>query len=114
MAPKISVIIPHLSRVGSTDLPEREDGLRRCIESIDRQVGFLHSDIEKIVLDGPKTVPEKVATGLKESSGDYIVFAANDVEFSMDSFRLAMKDSTENNKALVAFDGGSVLPDEGK
>ena len=113
MAPKISVIIPHLSRVGSIDLSEREDGLRRCIESIDRQVGFLHSDIEKIVLDGPGTVPEKVAAGLKESSGDYIVFAANDVEFSMDSFRLAVKDSIESNKALVAFDGGSVLPDEG-
>lgn len=96
---KISFIIPTLGR------PE---GLQRCLDSI-KKLNYPQSLIETIVLDGEGTVPNKVAQGLKQSTGDYIVFGSNDVEFTPDSLTIAL----QSGKALTAFNTGIISQDKG-
>ena len=110
--PVVTVIIPHLSKVDGKNLGHRDEGLRRCIDSIKAQT-YPQDRIEVVVLDGPESVPEKVEIGLRQSKGDFVVFAANDMELAPDALEAAHKDSVEFNKALVAFNGGALLPDEG-
>jgi len=110
--PKISIIIPHLSEIDGKKLLHREEGLKRCIDSIKKQT-YDQSLLEIIVHDGLGTVPEKVEQCLKRSTGEFIVFAANDMEFAADAIELAWKDSVEHDVSLVAFNGGSLLRDEG-
>ncbi len=107
--PVISVVLPHLS-LGEE---HREKGLQRCVDSILNQT-YGSTKIQIIVLNGEEeTVPQKVARGVNEAYGDYIVFAANDMEFDPNAFLFAWEDAVKNKKALVAFNGGSVLSDEG-
>lgn len=106
--PQISVVLPHLS-LGN---PEREEGLKKCCESINNQ-NYPKELIRTFVIDGEGTVPEKVKKGVEELWGEYIVYAANDMEFHPDAFILAYIASRTHSKALAAFAGGDVLPDDG-
>ena len=104
--PKISVIIPHLGE------GDRRKGLERCIISL-KASNYPQELIQTIVLEGEGTVPEKVAKGLLEAQGDYVVYAANDMEFTENALILAFLDSEREDKALVSFNAGPVYPDEG-
>lgn len=101
--PKISVVLPTLGR---------EEGLKRAIESINKQ-NYPQELIQTIVLDGEGTVPQKVHRGLEQSEGEYIVYAANDVEFDPNAFMFALLDSEKEKAALVSFNSGPIYPDEG-
>lgn len=92
--PLVSIIIPQLGR---------EDGLKRCLDSI-KALNYPQDRIEVIVEEGPGTVPNKVAKGLKKAKGSLIVYGANDIEFTPDSLILAVIES--KNSGLVAFDTG--------
>jgi len=96
--PKISIIIPTLGR---------KEGLKKCLDSIKR-LNYPEEKIEKIVInDEPRIgVPLRVKEGYEKSNGDYICYAANDIEFTPDSLILAVWDSINYNKRLVAFDTG--------
>jgi hypothetical protein len=99
--PKVSIILPTLGR---------PDGLKRCLDSIDK-LNYPKELIQTIVLDGPGTVPEKVAKGLAESTGEYLVYAANDMEFDPDAIKIAIDE--DRNHGLVAFGGHEIYPDKG-
>jgi len=103
LLPKVSIVLPTLGR---------EDGLKRCLKSIDRLYYPKHL-IELIVLDGEEgTVPEKVKKGVGKADGEYIVYASNDIEFEPYSLYRAVKTSLDSKKGLVAFDTG-VKNEEG-
>ncbi len=106
--PTVSFIIPHLS-MGN---PVREEGLVKCIESI-KQLDYPSHKIDLIVLDGPETVPEKVKMGLNQVKGQWITYAANDVEFASDSLLQAIVAAQREGKGLVSFNEGPLLPDNG-
>lgn len=110
--PTISVILPHLSEVDGVKLEHREAGLKRCLASIEAQ-NYPQDLIDVQVIDGEGTVPEKVKHGVGQTKGDYIIYAANDMEFAPDAFRLAVMESECQDKALVSFNEGPVYPDEG-
>lgn len=101
--PKISFIIPQLGR------PE---GLNRCIESINN-LNYPQDKIEILVEEGDETVPVKVDKAFKKSTGDLIVYAANDTEFTPDSLIIALMHRNRTQKGLVAFNTGEVTPDQG-
>jgi hypothetical protein len=65
--------------------------------------------IETIVIDGEGTVPQKVAQGVWQAKGEYIVYGSNDVEFTPESLINALM----CNWDLVAFNTGVIGPDEG-
>lgn len=102
--PKISFIIPHLGR---------EEGLKRCIESIEK-LNYPESKIEGIVkedsFENRIGVPKLLKKGIEESTGDWIVYAANDCEFTPDSITEAL---AVGDKGFVAFNTGVIYPDEG-
>lgn len=106
--PTISVILPHLS-MGSQD---REDGLKRCIQSIHDQ-NYPQELIELLVMDGDGTVPQKVHEGKERSIGEYLIYASNDLEFDRNAFLSAILESKKYDKALVSFNSGDLLPDLG-
>ena len=99
MKPTLSFIIPTLGR---------EQGLQRCIDSI-KNLNYPQSLVDIRVIDGEGTVPEKVARGVKETNGEYIIYGANDCEFTPESINEALK----VNKALVAFNTGITKPGSG-
>ena len=103
--PKISFLIPTLGR------PE---GLKRCVDSIDNLI-YEKSLIEKIVVeDEPrKGVPIRMKEMFEQSTGDYIVFASNDTEFSSDSLMIAYLHMKKNKLDLCSFNTGEVSEDEG-
>ncbi|MBT3354815.1 MAG: glycosyltransferase [Candidatus Scalindua sp.] len=101
--PVVSIVIPTLGR---------EEGLDRCLKSI-KELNYPEDKIDIIILDGNTTVPKKVAKGLAQSKGEYVCYAANDTEFTPDSLRNAIETSRKEAFALVAFNTGEVLPDEG-
>lgn len=102
LVPKVTFIIPTLGR------PE---GLKRCLDSIEG-LNYPKAMIETIIIDGEGTVPQKMARGLWQSKGEYIVFASNDVEFTPDSLYNAI-DLARKGYDLVAFNTGDISPDEG-
>jgi hypothetical protein len=99
LVPKVTFIIPTLNR------PE---GLKRCLDSI-KNLNYPKALVEVIVLDGEGTVPEKVARGLSQSKGEYIVYASDDCEFTPDS----LYNAVSLKRGLVAFNTGEVSADEG-
>lgn len=99
--PTISVIIPHVEGT-------RAEGLDRCIKSIGTQ-NYPQELIDIKIVEGSDTVPVKVAKGVADTKGYYIVYAADDVEFSQDAFVKAV----QARYALVAFNEGNILPDGG-
>ena len=103
--PKISILIPTLGR------PE---GLKKLQASIDK-LNYPKEYTEVLIVeDEPRMgVPKRVAELFKKSTGDYIVYAANDMEFTPDSLILAFLDMQKEKKGLCAFNTGEVYPDEG-
>lgn len=101
--PSVSILIPQLGR---------EDGLKRCLKSIDRLYYPKHL-IEVLVIEGEDYVPVKVAYGLKNAVGEYICYAANDMEFESHCLYNAIIASREHQKGLVSFNEGIILQDEG-
>lgn len=101
--PVLSIIIPHL---------DREDGLQKCIASI-KESSYPQDRIQIIVIDGEGTVPQKVNKGLELSNGEYIIYLANDTVIDKHCLLNAVLKSISDNKALVSFNEGYVLEDEG-
>lgn len=103
--PKISIVIPTLGR---------EEGLARCIQSI-ADLNYPEELIETIVLeDNPRIgVPKRLKEGVEKSTGEWIVYASNDIEFTPGSIFIALTNAIKNNKKFVAFNTGEVYPDDG-
>lgn len=106
--PKLSFVIPTLGR------PE---GLKKCIESI-KALNYPQEKIEIITVeDEPRIgVAKRLKEGVEKSTGDWIVYASNDIEFTTDSIMCAYKTAMDNNKKFMAFNTqgkDGVLPDEG-
>lgn len=102
--PSVSILIPSLGR------PE---GLEKCLQSI-KKLSYPEEKIEICVLDETEpTVPQKIADGVAKTKGEYIAYAANDMEFSPDSLKIAILSSLIREKALVAFHGGPLSGDLG-
>lgn len=103
--PKITFVIPTLGR---------EEGLKRCLDSI-KNLNYPQDKIEVIVKQdyfGEKRVgvPKLVKQGVEESTGEWIVFASNDTEFTPESINEAL---LVGDLGYVAFNTGPVAPDEG-
>ncbi len=101
LLPTVTIVIPQLGR---------EEGLSRCLESIDRMYYPKHL-VEVIVEEGPDTVPVKVERAYGASRGSVVVYGANDIEFAPECLYNAVQASKHHG--LVAFNEGDVLPDEG-
>lgn len=102
--PKISFVIPTLGR---------EEGLKRCLDSI-KALNYPQDRIEVIVkqdsYENRTGVPKLLKQGVEESTGDWVVFASNDTEFTPDSINEALWEGAEG---YVAFNTGPIYPDEG-
>jgi len=102
--PSLSFIIPTLGR------PE---GLQRCLDSI-ANLHYPKSQIEVIVkqdsFENRIGVPKLLKQGVEESTGDWIVFASNDTEFTPDFINEALK---VGEQGFVSFNTGELLPDGG-
>jgi glycosyltransferase involved in cell wall biosynthesis len=95
--PTVSIVIPTINT--------RPDGMDKLIESI-YKLNYPKELVSTIVEEGAGTVPEKTNKGVDKSQADYIVFAADDMEFTPDALILAVWDSIRTGKRLVAFDTG--------
>jgi len=103
--PTISIIVPTLGR---------PKGLKRCIESL-KNLAYPKS-LYTITVNEDKPrrgVPYRLKEGIEATTGEYIVFASNDTEFAEDSLFRAILCSLQTQTRLVAFNTGTVLPDEG-
>lgn len=101
--PKVSVIIPQLGR---------EEGLKRMLESVEKQ-NYPKELIEVIVDDREEpTVPEKVRDMEKKATGEYVLFGANDLELEPDCLIQAVLEALGGHR-LVSLNDGDLLPDEG-
>lgn len=98
-SPTISFIIPSLGR---------PDGLKRCLDSIDK-LNYPKDLMDIKIVEGEDTVPVKVKIGVDNTHGEYIVYAANDMEFDPECINEALK----IDKGLVSFNEGMLLPDNG-
>lgn len=102
--PKISFVIPTLGR---------EEGLKRCLDSIEK-LNYPKNKIEVIVkpdsFENRIGVPNLLKQGIAESTGDWVVFASNDTEFTPDSIIEALK---AGDGGYAAFNTGELYPDEG-
>lgn len=102
--PKISFVIPTLGR---------EEGLKRCLDSIEK-LNYPKDKVEVIVkqdsFEDRTGVPKLVKQGVEESTGEWVVFASNDTEFTPESINQAL---LEGELGYVAFNTGEVSPDEG-
>jgi glycosyltransferase involved in cell wall biosynthesis len=103
--PKVSIVIPNLGR------PE---GLQRCLDSI-KTLNYPDWLIETIVIeDEPRLgVPARLKEGVEKATGSWIVYAANDMEFTPNCLIEAYFTNKKTGKRLVAFNAGPLLPDEG-
>ena len=106
--PKITIIVPHLPS------PERNEGLKKLEESIER-LSYPKDKIETLVIvDEPrKGVPERVHEGYLNSTGEYIVFAATDTVMVPNSLIVAYIEMVEKGKRFLAFNTGEVGWDNG-
>ena len=105
--PKISFIIPTLGR---------EEGLKKCKDSIEK-LNYPQDKIEIITefdsFENRVGVPNLLKRGLQTSTGDWIVYASNDIEFEPDSIISALKTAWDNSKKFMAFNTGAVSEDKG-
>lgn len=102
--PLVSIIVPTL----------REEGLKRLLASIDKLI-YPKDKIELITLpDAPRIgVPKRVAEGVSRAKGEWIVYAADDMEFEPACIMEALLTSDKESAKLVAFNSGPIAPDEG-
>ncbi len=102
--PKISFVIPTMGR---------EEGLKRCVESIGK-LSYPQDKIEIIIkkdsFENRMGVPKLLKRGIEESTGDWIVFASDDTEFTPESINEALK---VGEKGYVAFNTAALSPDGG-
>ena len=100
----VSIIIPTMGN--------RPAGVDRCVNSISN-LNYPSEFIETIIIvDNPRMgVSKRVNEGFVKSKGEFIVFAADDIEFTPNSLKLAVEAMNEYD--LVSFNTGRVLPDEG-
>ena len=98
--PKISIIVPTILR---------PDGVERLKRSIDI-LNYPKELIETIIIeDEPRIgVPKRVKEWFEKSNWDYVVYAANDMEFTPDSIIVALLDNID----LVAFNAWPLYPDQ--
>lgn len=97
--PTVSVILPQLGR---------EEGLARALKSIEN-LNYPKELIGVTVIEGDETVPEKVKKGVESTTGEFILFAANDVEFHPDSLILAILTAIQKGGyKLVAMNSGTL------
>lgn len=105
--PKISFVIPTLGR---------EEGLKRCVDSI-KNLNYPQDLIEIVIkqdsFENRTGVPKLVKQGVEESTGDWIVFASNDIEFTPDSVIIALKVANDNGKNFMAFNTGDFGEEKG-
>lgn len=101
---KLSFIVPTLGR---------EQGLQRCLDSI-KSLNYPQDKIEVIIkrdsFENRIGVPKLLKKGIEESTGDWIVFASNDTEFTPNSINEALY---VGDGGYVAFNTGPLYPDEG-
>lgn len=104
--PKISVILPTMGN--------RPDGLKRSLDSI-KTLDYPQDLIETIVItDNPRLgLPTRLKEGVEQSTGDWIVFASDDTEFTPDTIRNVLEEMAEKGKRFASFNSGPILPDEG-
>lgn len=103
--PKVSIIVPTL----------RPAGLERLMASI-KNLNYPAELIETIVLeDSPRLgVPKRVKEGVEKTTGEWVVYAADDMEFHPDAISAALQKSRlTGDKGLIAFNAGPVSPDKG-
>lgn len=105
--PKISIVIPTL----------RAEGFKRLLTSIEN-LNYPKDKIETIILhDDPRLgVPKRVKEGVEKSTGDWVLYASDDIEFAPDSLMCAFKTAMDNNRYFMAFNSQGekgVSPDEG-
>ena len=97
----ISFIIPTLGR---------EEGLKKCIESI-RKLNYPQSKIEIIIkqdsFENRTGVPKLVKQGVEEAKGEWICYASNDIEFAPESINEAL---LEGELGYVAFNTATHFP----
>jgi len=102
--PKITFVIPTLGR---------EEGLKRCLDSIEK-LNYPQDKVEVIVkqdsFENRIGVPKLVKQGVEEATGDWIVFASNDTEFTPESINEALYVGQDG---YVAFNTGKVSLGEG-
>lgn len=103
--PSISIIIPTLGR---------EEGLQRCLDSIN-DLNYPEDLIETIILeDKPRIgVPKRLKEGVEKSDGEWIVYASNDIKFFPSSILKSILSAKQNEKDFVSFNTGIVSEDEG-
>lgn len=101
----ISIIVPLLGR------PLGLERLMRSVKALN-----LPEDVtvETIAIqDEPRMgVPIRLKQGVQVSAGEYIVYAANDMEFTPDCLMNALR-TAEQGYDLIAFNTGEIYPDEG-
>jgi len=104
--PKMSFVIPTLGL--------RKEGLDRCIKSIHNTM-YPPDKIEVIVVeDSPrKGMPIRLKEGVEKSTGEWIVFASDDVEFTFQCIMQAYFTHKNTGKHLITFNTGPLYPDEG-
>jgi len=102
--PKITFVIPTLGR---------EEGLEKCLNSI-ISLNYPKDKVEAIIkrdsFENRIGVPKLVKQGIEESTGEWVVFASNDTEFTPDSINEAL---AVGQNGYVAFNTGEVYPDGG-
>lgn len=103
--PKVSFVIPTLGR---------SEGLARCVESI-KKLNYPEDKVEILVQeDEPRMgVPKRVKELVAKATGDWIVYASNDIEFAPESIMNAFITAKHNKKLFMAFNTGKILPDNG-
>lgn len=99
--PTVSILLPTLGRA---------EGVVRCLNSI-KNLFYPKEKIETIVLrDEPRIgLPKRLKEGVSKSSGERIVFAADDLEFEKN----CIFEASQESKALVSFNSGPLYPDKG-
>lgn len=102
--PLVSIVVPTL----------REGGLKRLLESVDALV-YPKDKIELITIpDVPRIgVARRLKEGVERSKGEWIVYAADDMEFTPTCIIEALLDSDRHGAKLVAFNSGPVSQDKG-
>jgi Glycosyltransferase sugar-binding region containing DXD motif len=109
--PKVSIVVCHL---GTSE--QRLNGLQKCLDSI-KALNYPKDLIETIVVEDTvadrKGVPKRLKEGIEKATGEYIVYASNDIEFEPQSLLNAVTAAKNWKKALVTFNTGELYPDKG-
>lgn len=107
--PKISIIAPTLWRI---------EGVERLKQSID-SLNYPKELIEVIIEEDTELigVPKMVKRLYEKSTGEYIVYAANDMEFHSDSLIISIMEIQRYDRdvwrTLLAFNSWELYPDQG-